>query len=232
MADFSPAGFNEVALPEDLYGASVLSVGLCLGVLLWGVTIGAVYWDLKRRGLPRREARAWLALAVLLPGVGLVAYLMGRLLGLAFPLPTDTPLAGQPNRVTRLKEAPAAAPRTGTIVAAELVKPTIAQHQPEQALGVRLAAVAGPHVGDEFIVQALPARLGRGGEVALRLDRDLGVSRQHAELYRQDGILRIRDLSSVHGTYVNGFSVRDKALAPGDRIGVGHSTLAVKQVGA
>ena len=140
VAAFSPAGFNEVTLPKDLYGASVLSVGLCLGVLLWGVTVGAVYWDLKRRGLPRREARAWLALAVLLPGVGLVAYLMARLLGLAFPLPTDTPLAGQPNRFTRLKEAPAAAPRTGTIVAAELVKPTIAQHQPEQALLVRLVA--------------------------------------------------------------------------------------------
>lgn len=95
-----------------------------------------------------------------------------------------------------------------------------------------MLVIGGPHAGEEFVVAALPARLGRGGEVALRLDRDLGVSREHAELYREAGTLRIRDLGSSHGTAVNGLIVTDQALAAGDRIEVGHSALVVKASGA
>ena len=72
------------------------------------------------------------------------------------------------------------------------------------------------------------SRIGRGSEAQIRLDGDLGVSRQHAQIYEQSGVLRVRDLQSTHGTAVNGFSIADKSLDPGDRIRVGLSTLLVK----
>ena len=92
-----------------------------------------------------------------------------------------------------------------------------------------LAALEGPHAGQHFELRDLPARIGRGAEVAIRLDADLGVSRRHAELYWQAGVLRLRDTNSAHGTTVNGYTITDKGLAPGDRIRVGHSLLQLQR---
>ena len=239
-------------MPPELSRASGLIGSLCLSVLLWGLSIGVVYWDLKRRALPRAQEIAWLALAALLPGLGLLAYLFSKLLNKGFPVPyTGAFPDSSKRRATLLKQAPSAAPRTGTISASDLVKDTVYKrpHVAADAIPpsvaapaavvpiasvsvpVKLSAVAGPHAGQEFLVEALPARIGRGGEASLRLDLDLGVSRQHAEFYRQDTALRIRDLTSVHGTSVNGVSIHDKALAIGDKIEVGLSTLVVKDTG-
>jgi hypothetical protein len=46
------------------------------------------------------------------------------------------------------------------------------------------------------------------------LDRDRGVSREHAELYRQADTLHIRDLRSQHGTSVNGVRTEDQSSIP------------------
>ena len=54
------------------------------------------------------------------------------------------------------------------------------------------------------------------------------LTRRHAELYQQAGVLRLRDLRSAHGTLVNGFTISDKGLMPGDKIQVGHSLLVVR----
>jgi hypothetical protein len=94
---------------------------------------------------------------------------------------------------------------------------------------VTLAALEGPHAGQHFELRDLPARIGRGADVAIRLDADLGVSRRHAELYVQAGVLRLRDTNSAHGTTVNGYTITDKGLAPGDRIRVGHSLLQLQR---
>jgi hypothetical protein len=223
------SGFREGDLPPELSKSSSLIAEIGLLVVLWGLSIGAVYWDLKRQSLPRGEKLAWLALVSLVPGVGLAAYLLSRLFSRAFPLP---PAGTAKRRVTELRRAPEGAVRTGTIVAAELVQETIADRHLVEPMGVMLAVVAGPHTGQEFLIEVLPARLGRGSEAALRLDRDAGVSRQHAEIYRQDGILRIRDLGSTHGTSVNDVAIHDKAIEPGDKIEVGLSALIVREAGA
>jgi hypothetical protein len=226
-------GFCEGDVPPELSKSSGLIAELGLLVVLWGLSIAAVYWDLKRRFLPRGESLAWLALVGLVPGLGLAAYLLSRLFGRAFPLPpAGAPAGTAKKRVTQLRRAPEGAVRTGTIVAAELVQETIADRGLVRPRGVMLAVVAGPHTGQEFLIEVLPARLGRGSEATLRLDRDVGVSRQHAEIYRQDGILRLRDLGSTHGTSVNGVAVHDKALEPGDKIEVGLSALIVREAGA
>ncbi len=207
--------------------------GLCLFSLIWLGSIAAVYWDLNRRGLPRPEQIAWLALAAVVPIVGLLAYLLFKALGLAFPLPSDSSSAGSvKKRVTLLRPAPAAAPRTGTIAASDLVRETVLERPAPPPPGVRLAVLAGPHAGQELAAQTLPARLGRGAGVLLRLDQDQGVSREHAEIYWQAGGWRIRDLGSTHGTSVNGQTTQDAPLKAGDKITVGMSTLVVKEAWA
>ncbi len=204
-----------------------LVIELCLLFVLWGLSLAATYWDLERHHNPRGETLAWLVLVAVLPGLGLAAYLLSRLFASTFPLPPTAGLGRAVRRVTQLRPQPARLGRTGTIAATDLVQPTIADRKQIGLAAVSLVAVAGPHTGQEFLLEVLPARLGRGGEAALRLDRDLGVSRQHAEIYRQDGALHVRDLGSTHGTCVNGLSVTDQVLQPGDRIEVGHSALQV-----
>ena len=218
-------------MPAALTAPGGQTVLRLLPVIAWGLSILATYWDLRRQYLPRGEKLAWLALVALVPGVGLAAYLLFRLFNWAFPPPPG--YAGRRGaairRVTQLRPDPAGA-RTGTIAATDLVQPTLADRRlAPLPRGIILTGVGGPHAGQDFPVDALPARLGRGSEASVRLDRDLGVSRLHAEIYRQDGALRLRDLGSSHGTRINGVAIHDKALAPGDHIELGLSTLLVKE---
>ncbi|MEP7359110.1 MAG: FHA domain-containing protein [Anaerolineales bacterium] len=209
--------------------------GLCLFSLIWAGSFAAVAWDLRRRPLGRAETIAWLALAALVPVVGALAYLLFRALGRPFPLPAGLASAApDKRRVTMLRPVPEAAPRTGTIAASDLVRQTVLERPAAAAPGgpapgVTLAVTAGPHAGQVLAALALPAGVARGGEASLRLDRDQGVSREHAEIYWQAGGLRLRDLGSTHGTRVNGQQVQDAPLAAGDTVELGLSTLVVKE---
>ena len=93
---------------------------------------------------------------------------------------------------------------------------------------ITLSAIAGPHTGQTFVLNDLPISIGRETDSVISLPDDLRVSRLHAEIYRKDAALRIRDLRSTHGTFVNGFSIDDKALDLGDKIEVGSSLLLVE----
>jgi ABC-type multidrug transport system ATPase subunit/pSer/pThr/pTyr-binding forkhead associated (FHA) protein len=76
-----------------------------------------------------------------------------------------------------------------------------------------------------------PAGLHRVGEAGLRIGRspdndlvlaDLLVSRHHARISREtDGRLRLVDLDSSNGTFVNGRRVRERWLTEGDLVGIG-----------
>jgi hypothetical protein len=218
-------------MPE-MFSAGSLTPGLCLFSLIWLGSIAAVFVDLRRRRLPPPDRIAWLALTAIVPGVGLLAYLLFKALGLAFPLPSDPAYPGNAKkRVTLLRPAPAAAPRTGTIAASDLVRETVLERPAPPPPGVRLAVVAGPHAGQELSAPTLPARLGRGAGVLLRLDNDQGISREHAEISWQAGGWRIRDLGSTHGTSVNGRTIQEARLAAGDKIEIGVSALIVKEAG-
>ncbi len=144
-------------------------------------------------------------------------------------------------RSTWLKRVPQPEAQSGTLLAADLLQNTYAAPKPappkteeDLPLGVQpdarlyLKAIEGPHAGQEYPVFSLPAQIGRVPEAAIRLDQDLGVSRHHAEIYEQAGELRIRDLSSAHGTRMGGSNIEDQGLAPGDHIQVGLTTLVVQ----
>jgi two-component system cell cycle response regulator len=82
-----------------------------------------------------------------------------------------------------------------------------------QAVGGRMFKLTGP----ECI-------LGRGDGVDIRVE-DEGVSRRHAKLTRdEDGNVRIVDLGSTNGTFVNGRRVDARPLSDGDRIQIGSLT--------
>jgi pSer/pThr/pTyr-binding forkhead associated (FHA) protein len=67
--------------------------------------------------------------------------------------------------------------------------------------------------------------IGRGRDCELTVQSD-DASRRHAEVYTDDGLYLVRDLSSRNGTFVNGELIGGpRALEPGDRIGVGSAAI-------
>ena len=72
---------------------------------------------------------------------------------------------------------------------------------------------------------ATTIRIGRQSGQRHRADRNLEVSRHHAELRRNpDGSFEIIDLGSHGGTYVNGKRITRKMLTEQDIISIGHAT--------
>src|SRR5262249_14416906 len=64
-------------------------------------------------------------------------------------------------------------------------------------------------------VGRLPFRIGRLQELELCLPAD-SVSKNHAEIYAEGPVLRVHDLQSRNGTFVNGDGVVAAAIAEGD----------------
>jgi pSer/pThr/pTyr-binding forkhead associated (FHA) protein len=72
----------------------------------------------------------------------------------------------------------------------------------------------------EIVVESFPVELGRGQNVTLRID-DRWLSRRHCRLQQSGDAIVVCDLDSRHGTYVNGKSVSECKLLPGDELCVG-----------
>lgn len=222
-------------MPDPLKNLVVITVIALVLIVLWAITIGFTYWDaVSRRKLSGIETTVWMALVVFIPCVGFVAYMLTRQLKRAYF--SGGPVRETPRWVTMLKRQSQSEPRTGTIAASVFLQSTSTEAvltQPTRAALARsvriykLTIIAGSHVGKEHILDHLPVRIGRGLDVSIPLDEDMGVSRLHAEIYEQSGELRIRDLKSTHGTLVNDNLVTDQNLSPGDRIRVGRSILLV-----
>ena len=73
-------------------------------------------------------------------------------------------------------------------------------------------------VGDE------PVTIGRLPECEIVL-ADSKVSRRHAEVRRDSGVVVVVDLGSTNGTQVNGAGISERTLNDGDAITVGTTTL-------
>jgi pSer/pThr/pTyr-binding forkhead associated (FHA) protein len=72
----------------------------------------------------------------------------------------------------------------------------------------------------EIALDRGPVLLGRAASAAVQLD-DRFVSRYHCQIDQISGTLWVRDLGSLHGTFVNGLHVTQSHLLPGDRLTVG-----------
>src|SRR4051812_11359572 len=98
-----------------------------------------------------------------------------------------------------------------------------------QSLTLEISDEAGH--GTRQIVSGQRLTIGRSADCQVRLDRTT-VSRRHAELVF-DPFQRwwVRDLQSRNGTQVNGESVSERMLAPGDTLTVGEFTLRIAGIG-
>ncbi len=94
----------------------------------------------------------------------------------------------------------------------------------------RLVALSGPLSGSTFALGAEAVTVGRDKSNALHL-RDLAVSRHHCIVEPAEGRWHLRDLESLHGTFVNGVPVHERDLQPGDRIAVGGTLLLLQDNG-
>ena len=88
----------------------------------------------------------------------------------------------------------------------------------------RLIVIKGADEGKQFALQGEVVPAGRDSSSRVRLT-DTEVSRRHAEFRRTPEGYRVRDVGSANGTFVNGQSVRDALLRPGDHVQIGQSVL-------
>ena len=89
-------------------------------------------------------------------------------------------------------------------------------------LKAKLRIVGGSDGKDEIGLM-LPATIGRGRENEIPLNHPL-VSRHHCQIYENDGLLHVRDLGSLNGTYIGRDRIEDHILYPGDLLTVGSFT--------
>jgi hypothetical protein len=221
-------------MTDQLTNALIISCFVGIGLLLWALSIALVLRDVNRRSLPGFEQAAWLALAALLPLIGGITYLFARLLDRFFS-PGAAKKPEPKKRITALKKPDQPGKRLPTIAAVDTFRPTIASlnldvpagSTKDERVSLYLEVLKGPIVGLKYPLEILPVYIGRGPLANLNLENDQGISRQHAEIYEDMGRLRIRDLESTHGTFINGKRIVDESLNPGDRITIGVSTLVL-----
>jgi pSer/pThr/pTyr-binding forkhead associated (FHA) protein len=89
--------------------------------------------------------------------------------------------------------------------------------------------ISGPHHGQTFQVPRGKFILGRETDCHLVLDSN-SVSRHHCVLLLDDYTLRIRDLASKNGTFVNRDQTRvgERILVHGDTVRVGDMVIRVE----
>jgi pSer/pThr/pTyr-binding forkhead associated (FHA) protein len=79
----------------------------------------------------------------------------------------------------------------------------------------------------EIALTDFPLHLGRGPEADVQVG-DRWVSRDHCQIDCVDDVLLVRDLGSKHGTFVNGRSVLEAELRPGDLLNIGITRFLVE----
>jgi len=73
----------------------------------------------------------------------------------------------------------------------------------------------------------LPGTIGRSRDADLTVAHPM-ISRQHCELYEVDGLLMIRDLGSLNGTFVGQAQIKEAPLRPNDQFSIGPLTFRVE----
>jgi hypothetical protein len=100
--------------------------------------------------------------------------------------------------------------------------------QPEAPLAV-LREILPDGSDRQILLDGRPLTIGRATDNDVVL-RDSRVSRHHARLQSRRGTLVLTDLGSSNGSRVNGITVQEVVLGPGDRIQLGDSVLVVDSV--
>ncbi len=89
----------------------------------------------------------------------------------------------------------------------------------------KLILVGGKASKNEVLVK-LPTVIGRSREAGLTIAHPM-VSRRHCELFESEGMLRIRDLGSLNGTFIGERQIIEAPLRPNDEFTVGPLTFRI-----
>ncbi|MFA6562119.1 MAG: FHA domain-containing protein [Verrucomicrobiia bacterium] len=93
---------------------------------------------------------------------------------------------------------------------------------------MKLRILQGRRRGREYSVGKDPVTIGRAPQCDVIIPDDQLVSSEHADVRMdENGQLVIRDLESVNGTEVNGQSIEESVLKPGDEIAIGSTIFEV-----
>lgn len=88
-----------------------------------------------------------------------------------------------------------------------------------------LRFISGKHKGNEYLLPPSgEVCIGRSSDIDVVLIEDM-VSRKHAQITITGGDLKIEDLGSTNGTFVNGERITEMKLQQGDRILIGTSIM-------
>lgn len=87
-----------------------------------------------------------------------------------------------------------------------------------------LSIVKGPQTGAAFELEDAVTTIGRDPANSIFLN-DMTVSRSHAKILRDAGGVRIEDLGSLNGTWVDGAIVNEAPIHDGSSIQIGTFTL-------
>jgi predicted component of type VI protein secretion system len=86
--------------------------------------------------------------------------------------------------------------------------------------------VVGGKANKGHVTLRVPAIIGRSRQAGLTISHPM-VSRRHCELFEVHGMLRIRDLGSLNGTYLGSEKITEAPLRPSDEITIGPLTFRV-----
>lgn len=92
-----------------------------------------------------------------------------------------------------------------------------------------LVPLAGPQKGESFTFDESGGTAGAGDGNRARLDNEFASAR-HFEIRFADGRFQLRDSGSTNGTLRGGEPIREATLADGDRITIGRTDYAWKEL--
>jgi two-component system cell cycle response regulator len=96
----------------------------------------------------------------------------------------------------------------------------ITEHPPTKE--ACLVVIYGPDLGKKHSLESPSVTLGRSNKCDIQIDQE-SVSRAHSKVLNTGRVIRIRDLGSTNGTYVNDELVEERTLADGDFIKIGRT---------
>ena len=100
----------------------------------------------------------------------------------------------------------------------------------ESELRFGLRFISGKYQGGEYpLADGQEIVVGRSSELDMVLVEEM-VSRKHARITLNDGVISIEDLGSTNGTFVNGEKVERGTLKEGDRVLIGTNILKVMAI--
>ena len=87
--------------------------------------------------------------------------------------------------------------------------------------------VVGGKASKRTVALQLPTTIGRSRDAELTVAHPQ-ISRRHCELVESDGLIIIRDVGSLNGTYVNSHRVKEAPLPPDATFSIGPLTFRVR----